>query len=350
MIQAAILKDFQRHKLLKLEFSPALTAVVGSNDLGKSSIRRALSWTLLDYPKGKGVINKDADQTTVLIKTDKDIVQRLRSKNGDINTWKFNSQEFVKPGAIPEPIAELTKHGVVELDQTSLNLCFTRQNDGYFLIDEGPTFRARLIDDLTGVFVAEKAIRLGKLEVKELEGQKQIAVDAITEAQQEADKRKRFIILAKKADIFQQEIEKIETANQSLIDLQSLLTKIETKRKQAQSIRLLPKLPSYIEIKSSLQKLKAVNYLLLKIDKLKTRQKEIKLIEPPKLDATQTISNILKLKLIASKLSKIAICRNSLTNVKKELQINTQELEVARNQFKEFDRFKCEKCGQLLRK
>ena len=274
----------------------------------------------------------------------------MRSKSGDVNTWKLNGQEFVRPGIIPAPIAELTKHSVVELDQTSLNLCFTRQNDGYFLIDEGPTFRARLIDDLTGVFIAEKAIRLGKLEVKELEGQKQIASDAIVEAQQEADKRKRFIILVKKAEIFKQEIEKIEAANQSLVDLQSLLTKIETKRQQAQSIKLLPKLPSYVEIKSSLQKLKAVNSLLLKIDKLKTRQKEIKLIEPPKLDTVQTISNILRLKLIASKLSKIAIYRNSLTNIKKELQTNAQELETARNQFKEFDKFKCEKCGQLLRK
>jgi len=63
MIKKLILKNFQIHKKLVLEFDEKITVIKGSNDSGKSSIIRAIYWIFYNQPTGDWMCRIDNDGT-----------------------------------------------------------------------------------------------------------------------------------------------------------------------------------------------------------------------------------------------------------------------------------------------
>jgi DNA repair protein SbcC/Rad50 len=101
-----LLEDFQAHRRLALEFSPAITTIKGPTDVGKSAILRALRWVCLNDLDGPGeaYIKDGARSVSVRILTgDKDEITR---EKGRTNSYTLDDKEYKAVGSsVPDEIA-----------------------------------------------------------------------------------------------------------------------------------------------------------------------------------------------------------------------------------------------------
>jgi DNA repair protein SbcC/Rad50 len=84
MIESITIRNFQRHKKLKLDLDPHVTTIVGKNDSGKSAIIRALKWVAFNKPAGTTFIHYGEKRASVLVRVDGRSAKRVRSKGKNI--------------------------------------------------------------------------------------------------------------------------------------------------------------------------------------------------------------------------------------------------------------------------
>jgi len=118
MIKEIIIKNFQSHKYTKLSFSNGINLIVGSTDVGKSAIIRAIDWVLTNRPLGTNFVSFWArDDNSIqkecsvhlILDDNKEIIRR---KGKDINEYVLvdNGKEikFSNFGYdVPEKILEI---------------------------------------------------------------------------------------------------------------------------------------------------------------------------------------------------------------------------------------------------
>ncbi len=51
-LESLTLKNFQKHKALYLQFDPHVTTIVGDNEVGKTTVLRAIRWVCFNDPSG----------------------------------------------------------------------------------------------------------------------------------------------------------------------------------------------------------------------------------------------------------------------------------------------------------
>lgn len=122
MLEKLLIQNFQAHERIKIEFDPKVTTIVGDNDVGKSSIIRALKWVCLNKsPKGQ-YIRHGKRGTSVKLYVDGHKVGR--SKSSSLNAYSLDDAEFKSFGTkVPDPILNL-----LNVDEVS----FQGQHDGPF--------------------------------------------------------------------------------------------------------------------------------------------------------------------------------------------------------------------------
>lgn len=105
MFEKLILKNFQPHKKLVIEFDDHVTCIIGPTDVGKSAIVRALRWICLNKIGSKRFISWWAKSTTVSLTVDGHVVKRSKGK---ANLYKLDGQVYKAFGTtVPDPIARL---------------------------------------------------------------------------------------------------------------------------------------------------------------------------------------------------------------------------------------------------
>jgi chromosome segregation ATPase len=109
MIESLLIKDFQIHRNLLVEFEEQVTTVVGPNDSGKSAILRALGFVALNNLSGSRFVRrgKKSKQAVVELKVDGHTVKRVRGKTE--NAYYLDSKEFKAfgVGAVPPEVESL---------------------------------------------------------------------------------------------------------------------------------------------------------------------------------------------------------------------------------------------------
>lgn len=109
MIESLLIKDFQIHRNLLVEFDEQVTTVVGPNDSGKSAILRALGFVALNNLSGSRFVRrgKKSKQAVVELKVDGHTVKRVRGKTE--NAYYLDGKEFKAfgVGAVPPEIETL---------------------------------------------------------------------------------------------------------------------------------------------------------------------------------------------------------------------------------------------------
>jgi len=96
--------NFQKHASRRILFDPGVNFIVGATDKGKSSTVRALSWCLLNTPRGVGHIRHGAKECTVTVEMDGRTITRIRNKKE--NVYLLDGERFVSFGeGVPEEIA-----------------------------------------------------------------------------------------------------------------------------------------------------------------------------------------------------------------------------------------------------
>jgi hypothetical protein len=107
VIRTALIQNFQAHEKLRVDFDPHVTTIVGSSDIGKSAIIRALRWVCQNFPQGVDFIREGSSGCTVKLLVDDYSVTRKRGVTGD-NLYFLNDREFKAFGTgVPEPIVKL---------------------------------------------------------------------------------------------------------------------------------------------------------------------------------------------------------------------------------------------------
>lgn len=104
MFQKLILRNFQPHRKLVVEFDEHVTCIIGPTDTGKSSIIRALRWLCLNKIGSKRFISWWAKSCSATLYVDDHKIKRSKGKE---NLYFLDGQEFKAFGTtVPEPIAK----------------------------------------------------------------------------------------------------------------------------------------------------------------------------------------------------------------------------------------------------
>lgn len=149
MIKSIEINDFQCHEHKVIDFHPHVNMIVGTSDKGKSSIIRALTWVALNTPKGDSFIRHKADKASVEIKTNNNIVKRVKGKGE--NTYYLNDEKWESFGNnIPEPVTNA-------LDLTELN--FQLQHDTPFMLSQTSGEVGRQLNKLVNLEIIDRTLK-----------------------------------------------------------------------------------------------------------------------------------------------------------------------------------------------
>lgn len=133
LLESVSIKNYQKHKRLRMTFKEGLNVIVGETDRGKSSALRAILWVLTNKPKGKSFINweekkKRASQVKVSIKMDGELLQRNK-KGSSENSYRLGNKKFKASGQeIPKEVDEFIN--------ISEEVNIQKQLDAPFLLSE----------------------------------------------------------------------------------------------------------------------------------------------------------------------------------------------------------------------
>lgn len=106
MLKTITLKNFQKHKLIKLNLEQ-INCISGPSNHGKSSVLRALRWLCLNQPRGDDWCIRWGSKS-VSVEAEVDGHTIIRGRDGSNNYYKLDDKEFHAFGAtVPEPIAKL---------------------------------------------------------------------------------------------------------------------------------------------------------------------------------------------------------------------------------------------------
>ena len=106
MIKKLLIRNFQIHSKLKIEFDPRITTIIGSSDVGKSSVIRAIKWVCKNNPQGQAFIKDGTKGTSVKLFVDDKSITRKRTKSE--NTYFLDKNEFKAFGPnVPDTISKV---------------------------------------------------------------------------------------------------------------------------------------------------------------------------------------------------------------------------------------------------
>lgn len=127
MLERLIIRGFQAHKKLDLTFDPGITTIVGSNDVGKSAVLRALKWVCLNDSPDGNFINWDKSEARVKLFVDGSVVIRTKGKS---NSYQLDDDPLKSFRlTVPTPVAQ-------KLNVSEIN--FQDQHDSPFWISLTP--------------------------------------------------------------------------------------------------------------------------------------------------------------------------------------------------------------------
>jgi len=153
MLKSLLIQNFESHKDTEVTFAEGVTVVTGASDAGKSSLRRAIEFVVLNRPSGSGMVRDGEKATTVTL----DGVVKHRSRSD--HYYELDGVQYKALGrSVPDSVQQ-------KFNMTALN--FQQQHDVYFLIGNTPGERARLMNDLFDLGDVNKVLRLAKKKVSE---------------------------------------------------------------------------------------------------------------------------------------------------------------------------------------
>jgi exonuclease SbcC len=136
VIEKLVLKNFQRHESLTIEFDPQITTLIGPSDAGKSAIIRALLWLATNRPAGDSFVRHGSELASVSLWVDGHKITRQRGKG--VNRYSIDGKELAAFGqGVPEEISRL-----LNIDEINIS----RQHQPHYLFADSPGEVARQLN------------------------------------------------------------------------------------------------------------------------------------------------------------------------------------------------------------
>lgn len=182
MIDSLILKEFQKHKLLRIDLDRHVTAVVGRTGAGKSCVVRALRFALLNRgPSQPGRRVKGGSRTaTVSVGVGGNHLSRR--KGDKVNTYSVRRKEGRQKykafglGKVPEEVGKLTK--VQEIN-------FQGQHDPAFWFTLTPGQVSKQLNRIVNLEVIDNVLGRAASEVRKANARLDVSKERLTQAKQE---------------------------------------------------------------------------------------------------------------------------------------------------------------------
>lgn len=218
-ISTIIIKNFQSHRHTVLNLDEHVNVILGSSDVGKTAILRALGWVFFNEPQGTAFIRAGETSTSVeLIYSDGYSVKRIRNKK--FNGYHINNPDFDEPkklsgfgSSVPEEIQEITGVRKFEIaDKIESSITYQTQLEGAFLLSESSIKKAKAIGAISNVNIIDRAIQIANSNIKDFRKNINTSEEALKNSEEQIkeydnlDERKQN--LEKVKDLYSELIQK----------------------------------------------------------------------------------------------------------------------------------------------
>jgi energy-coupling factor transporter ATP-binding protein EcfA2 len=225
-------KNFQSWEQFDLDIQ-GLTVLIGPSDTGKSSVFRALMGVTRNELTA-GQVNTEADELSVTLQVDKDVVHASRTKKGSTQ-YKINGGKFEKLNrTLPQQVSDL-KFGTIKIGDLTIDPIFSGQHDSKFMLQGvGP----QAMNTILGAFSSTEKLEMGKREANVRIAGKNSEARILAKEIQEAETRKFALEeMEKKLAPIQQELHILEAENTEMTEVHQWLLQVLYSRRKLQQIR-----------------------------------------------------------------------------------------------------------------
>lgn len=177
MLKKLVLRNFQKHRKLVIEFDPHVTTIVGPSDAGKSTIIRALRWVSLNKPQGTKFTTWGEDYVKVTLEAE-EVISRSRSSTK--NLYKLAGHSFRAFGdSVPTAITDSLK--IVPAN-------FQKQHDlpYWFSLSAGQV--GKELNQIVNLEVIDKTLATIAARKRKTEGEVEYTKERLKAAKQESQK------------------------------------------------------------------------------------------------------------------------------------------------------------------
>jgi DNA repair protein SbcC/Rad50 len=156
------LKNFRSHSETELELSPNVNIICGDNDLGKSSILRAINWLAFNKPTGNSFIKHGKKNCYVSVELDNFGITRNKNRKGDNSYTLYKDgkedNKFLTVGqSVPEEIKNILKIEEINIQN---------QHDKTFLLSESSGYISRYLNNLVGLDIIDNSLKKANSEIR----------------------------------------------------------------------------------------------------------------------------------------------------------------------------------------
>lgn len=249
-ISTIIIKNFQSHRHTVLNLNEHVNVILGSSDVGKTAILRALGWVFFNEPQGTAFIRAGETSTSVeLIYSDGYSVKRIRNKK--FNGYHINHPDFDEPkklsgfgSSVPEEIQEITGVRKFEIaDKIESSITYQTQLEGAFLLSESSIKKAKAIGAISNVNIIDRAIQIANSNIKDFRKNINTSEEALKNSEEQIkeydnlDERKQN--LEKVKDLYSELIQKNKMNENLSVLNQRLDNNIERIKTEENTIKSL---------------------------------------------------------------------------------------------------------------
>jgi predicted ATP-dependent endonuclease of OLD family len=339
MLKKLILRNFQAHKKLELEFDPHVTTIVGPTDKGKTSALRGIGFICLNKPAGDAYTRFGAKHATGILEFDESVLVRRKGKK--VNTYKLDGKQYKSFGAgkVPDAVAEA-------LNISAIN--FQRQMDAPFWFTESAGQVSKNLNEIVNLSVIDTTLANIASEVRQAKAVMMVSKERYQQFKDKVEELKWVPVLLKQWEILRKLQKQAESRAAKGASLRSLLQTV-AKHTRAQG-------RAKIALQSGKDAVQAGRQALVKREHTVTLRNHIRKLQEAENLAKQELPDISPLLVERKRADGIAEKRRRLMMMVDNLQTVETETCLLRRKLKdsqtELNRLaknrRCSKCGQRI--
>lgn len=352
-----VLKNIQKHKKLIINFGD-ITAIRGANDNGKSTIIRAIYWILYDKPSGDWMrrILPDGKLATAHAKLylkDGNVIERV--KGDKINRYVLNGVNYDNYGTIPEDIQKVLNTPISRFGNKNFTCNVFMQDDNSFVVEESPSVKADMINQLTGANIVHRAVKRLNKEKREYTTTLKVYSEELDNAKLNLKSLhgteriiKRFESIEKRRDKLEQSkvlYKRMVDVNKSYCRLRRILrnNKSTVNTFTVDPDILLKKAEIVIKMKKELENLEKVYKQIIYLEKIINIYKEMETVTMDELSSKVKIKEDLE-----DKYGKIRQISEKYNKLSHKIGETKKEIKKLQKKLSEFEGKACVLCGKIM--
>lgn len=171
MIEAILLRNFQKWESLRVELDPKITVFIGRSDTGKSACVRALRWLMLN--KGPTKVQRiGSDRARVSMWVDGHKISRAKSSKANKYTVDGEVFKALKKGGMPVQVESILNVGDIN---------FQRQLDSHYWFSLTPAQISAELNKIVNLSEIDGSIAHSAARVKKVKSKIEVCNERIQE-------------------------------------------------------------------------------------------------------------------------------------------------------------------------